>query len=212
MGKHSCLIQDHLYRTSSEARLKTTRQDRTAPPKHLIMSDSAPLQRLLVWLRRHKEVRSSCNFDMACLTRRVQDPRSHPTGPLGTEQSGHDPSMDASIDKSEWRDSQNTPLDRSISSSTRRFSKISGRSWSTDKWSDDNASDLKRRSRNHRLSMFSSHNPDEDSKSLSPTISSSASRPPCYVPRHASSSHLLTTAPLSPYAQATKDRKANQSY
>ncbi|KAH0333664.1 hypothetical protein KCU81_g9789, partial [Aureobasidium melanogenum] len=156
------------------------------------MSNSAPLQRLLVWLRRHKEDSSA--------------------SPLGTEQHGHDPSVDASTEKSEWHHSESTPLDRSVSSSTRRFSKISGRSWSTDRWSDDNASELKRHSRSHRLSMFSSHNPDEDSKSLSPTISSSASRPPSYVPRHASSSHLRTTAPLSPYGQAVKDRKANQAY
>ncbi|KAG9949330.1 hypothetical protein KCU85_g4308, partial [Aureobasidium melanogenum] len=156
------------------------------------MSNSAPLQRLLEWLRRHKEEPSA--------------------GPLGTEQHEGDPSMDAPTDKSEWRHSQSTPLDRSVSSSTRRFSKVSGRSWSTDRWSDDNASDLKRSSRSHRLSMFSSHNPDEDSKSLSRTISSSASRAPSYVPRHASSSHLRTTAPLSPYGQAIKDRKTNQAY
>ncbi|KAH0287510.1 hypothetical protein M436DRAFT_86074 [Aureobasidium namibiae CBS 147.97] len=160
------------------------------------MSNSAPLQKLLVWLRRQKE-----------------DSRSHSAGALGTEQNDRDFVMDpTTTDKPDWSQPQNTSLDRSVSKSTRRFSKISGRSWSTDKWSDDNASDLKRQSGSHRLSMFSSHNPDEDSKSLSPTISSSATRASSYVPRHASSSHLRTTAPLSPHGQAIKDRKAGQVY
>ncbi|KAH0359332.1 hypothetical protein KCU65_g10027, partial [Aureobasidium melanogenum] len=159
------------------------------------MSKNAPLQRLLVWLRRDKE-----------------DSTSHSAGALDAEQNDRNPSMNASIDKSEWRHSQNTPLDRTVSSSTRRFSKISGRSWSTDKWSDDNASDLKRRSRSHRLSMFSSHNPDEEFENISRTTTSTTNRPASYVPRHASSSHLRTTAPPSPYVEAIKDRKTSQAY
>lgn len=175
------------------------------------MSNSAPLQRLLVWLRRHKEVHVSCNLHIACLTRHVQDSQSAAAA-LGTEQNDREFSTNASADKSEWCRPQNTPLDRSVSNSTGRYSKISGRSWSTGRWSDDHASDIKRHSRSHRLSLFSSHNPDEEFENISRTTSSTTTRPASYVPRHASSSHLRTTTPRSPCGQAIKNHRASQVY
>ncbi|KAG9664134.1 hypothetical protein KCU95_g2117, partial [Aureobasidium melanogenum] len=161
-----------------------------------MMSNTAPLQRFLVWLRRHKE-----------------DSRSPSAGELDFEKNYRDSSLDTtSIDKHVRSHPLNTSLDRTVSISTRRSSKTSGSGWSTDRQSDDHAANPKRRTRTRRVSFFSSHNPDEESKTSSPTTSPATTRPPSYVPRHAASGHLRTTAQVSPFEKAINDREASQAY
>ncbi|CAD0098204.1 unnamed protein product [Aureobasidium mustum] len=164
------------------------------------MRDTAPWQRVLVWFKGSKEVYATHNFPTAHLTRCVQDTRSlaaDVAGDLYIEKNERDPLMEVTTtEKPVSGRSGNTSFESYVTgTSTRPSSKATSRGWSSDAGSDHHATVSKSRTRTSRISLFSSHNPDEESKSVSPTISPTTTRPPVYVPRNAASGHLRTTNP-----------------
>ncbi|KAK5999687.1 hypothetical protein QM012_005093 [Aureobasidium pullulans] len=149
----------------------------------------APWQKVLAWLRGHKEDRR-----VLCV---------HSARGLNAEKDERNRSIDTANTEKDAISHAESPLPaRYIENvSTCRSRESEGRSSTTRTKPGNHAAVTKRHARSGRVSLFSSHNPDVDSKisptRTSPTTTCSTS----YIPRNAASSHLRTTAPLYLYEE-----------
>ena len=181
------------------------------------MRDTTPWQRVLLWFKRSKEVYATHNFPTANLTRCVQDTRSlaaDAAADFYIEKNECDPLMGVTTtEKPVSGRSGNTYFESYVTgTSTRTSSKATSRAWSSDAGSDRHATVSKSRTRTRRISLFSSHNPDEESENCSPASSPTTTRPPIYVPRNAASSHLRTTNPSSLDAKTRNGHRVSCAY
>lgn len=164
------------------------------------MRDSAAWQKVLVWFRRSKDVCATHDFRTPHLTRCIQNSRSpsaHVASDFCIEKVERDAPMERTTTNMTMSSRpQSTSCESYVTGmSTGRSSKATSRGWPTDVQSDTHSVASKGRKDSRRISLLSSHNPDEEFEGFSPTISPTTTRPLSYIPRNAASGHLRTTNP-----------------